>query len=347
MPHNPTDAAPAPVRPTFSFLTTAYRSEDTLSRTIDSVLAQSRSDWELVVVDNGMSEAIVAVVEPHLDDSRVRLVRQENRGANGGVQAAAAAATGRFMVVLNSDDTIAAEYCATVGAFLDANPGVGAVTCDAVQFTDPGMRPLPGSYLRAAGLRSPADPGRRLRLADLVEGPCPYYTTAVRADVWSALGGMGGPECETPVVHDLDFWLRLVGAGHDLRMIPDRLGFYRIEQGSESRPQDPARVEVFEQQREQALTRAVLRSGTDEDVAALHRVVVRLRYGQAIRRGRASFVEGDAEAARRYLREAFRLRKTLRAGAVLSVLTVAPGLLGRVHPVKRRLQARLRPRTPA
>src|SRR5262245_6682195 len=48
-------------QPTFSFLTTAYRAEDTLGRTIDAVLAQTRRDWELVVVDNGNDDAVAAV----------------------------------------------------------------------------------------------------------------------------------------------------------------------------------------------------------------------------------------------------------------------------------------------
>ena len=70
---------PAAAQPMFSFLSPAYRTEKTLSRTIDSVRAQTRSDWELVVVDNGNSDAIAAVVGPYLSDPRIRLIRQENR----------------------------------------------------------------------------------------------------------------------------------------------------------------------------------------------------------------------------------------------------------------------------
>src|SRR5690349_16533859 len=70
-------AGPAGARPVFSFLTTAYRAEGTLGRTIDAVLAQTRGDWELVVVDNGNDDAVAAVAQPHLADPRIHLVRQE------------------------------------------------------------------------------------------------------------------------------------------------------------------------------------------------------------------------------------------------------------------------------
>ena len=45
--------------------------------------AQTTADWELIVVDNGPSDAVAAVVQPHLDDPRIRLVRQENSGPVG------------------------------------------------------------------------------------------------------------------------------------------------------------------------------------------------------------------------------------------------------------------------
>ncbi|HSK59091.1 MAG TPA: glycosyltransferase family A protein, partial [Actinomycetospora sp.] len=108
--------------PAFSFLTTAYRAEDTLGRTIDAVLAQTRTDWELVVVDNGLDDAIAGIVEPHLADPRIRLVRQENRGPIGGVRTAAEHATGRYLVVLNADDAITTDFCARTGAVFDAEP---------------------------------------------------------------------------------------------------------------------------------------------------------------------------------------------------------------------------------
>ena len=334
-PGQPPEAGPA----MFSFLTSAYRCADTLGRTIDAVRWQTRDDWELVVVDNGNDPAVAAVVKPHLADHRIRLMRQANRGPTGGVMAAARVASGRYLVVLNADDAVTADFCERLGTLLDSAPQVAAVTCDAHIFTDPGMRLGRRSYLESAGLRIRPEPGRALRLAEIIDGPCPYYSAAVRRDVWDAVGGL---ECGTPIVDDLALWLRVVGAGYDVRMLPDRLGLFRIEGGSISRPIEAGRAEAFEAQREQALVEAARASGAPEDLAALSRVLRRLRYFQAIRRARQAFADGDVVAARRHARAAFDARHTLRSGLILLALTVAPRLLGRVHPSKQWLHARLR-----
>jgi glycosyltransferase involved in cell wall biosynthesis len=335
---------PAAAQPMFSFLSPAYRTEKTLSRTIDSVRAQTRSDWELVVVDNGNSDAIAAVVGPYLSDPRIRLIRQENKGPIGGTMAASAAAYGRYLVVLNSDDSVTPDFCVRTGQILDAHPDIAAVTCDAHLLTDPGGSRLSRSYLETAGARDRLDRidgSRPLRLADVIDGPCPYYSGPIRRDVWDAMGGLA---TDTPIVGDLDFWLRTISAGYDVRMISDRLGVYRIDAGSVSRPVDPMRSEVFEEQRERALSRAALRSGDPADIAALERVLRRLRYQQAIRRARVAIQKGSVEEARRQCRGAFAQRTTLRAGAILVILRVAPSALVRIHPVKQRVQKRLQRR---
>jgi hypothetical protein len=152
---------------------------------------------------------------------------------------------------------------------------------------------------------------------------------------------MGGLATDTPIVGDLDFWLRTLSAGYDVRMISDRLGVYRIDAGSVSRPVDPMRSEVFEEQRECALSRAALRSGDPADIAALERVLRRLRYQQAIRRARVAIQKGSVEEARRQCQGAFAQRRTLRVSAILAMLRVAPSALVRIHPVKQRVQRRL------
>lgn len=326
--------------PAFSFLTTAYRAADTLGRTIDAVLAQTRGDWELVVVDNGNDDAVAAVVEAHRDDARVHLVRQENKGAVGGVRAAAEHATGRYLVVLNADDAVTPDFCARTGEVLDADPGVAAVTCDAVQFVDPGQQLLARTYLQTAGLTEAPEGAVRLGVADIIDGPCPYYSAPIRREVWDALGGMGH-DTDAPVVHDLEFWLRAILAGHDVRLIGDRLGLFRLERGSESRPLDPDATEEFERQRELVLRRAADAAPDPDAREALDRVLRRLTYQQAIRRARVAFSQGDAAAARRHVGEAHAQRPSARTGALVVALRVAPGALSAVHPLKRALQARV------
>ncbi|ODU04101.1 MAG: hypothetical protein ABS81_11700 [Pseudonocardia sp. SCN 72-86] len=320
----------------FSFLTPAYRAEDTLHRTIDSVRAQTRSDWELVVTDNGMSDPIADIVRSYAHDPRIRLVRQPNNGPDGGTMASAAVAVGDVFVPLNSDDAVEPGYLERVGAVLDAEPGVGAVTCDAWTFTDPGCHILPRSYLQTAGAKVPPDPSRPLRVADVVDGPCPFYGGAIRREVWEAVDGL---HSDSPAVGDLDFWLRTLVGGHDVRILPDRLARYRVEPGSVSKPvDDPEASEAIEQQRYRVLRRAALAVGDAESLAALSRFSRREGYFQEIRRARVALDSGDVVGARTHARAAFAHRHTARAGLIVTALKVAPGAMARVHPMKRRAE---------
>ena len=323
----------------FSFLCSAYRTEDTLARTVDAVRAQTRADWELIIVDNGNSEAIAAVAAPYLADPRISLVRHENRGVAGALKSAGEVATGRYVVVLNSDDAVTKDFCARTGALLDADPGIAAVTCDAHLFVDPGQIRLSRGYLSSAGARGRSDGTRPLRLAEVIDGPCPYYSAPIRRDVWDAMGGMS--MTESPLMNDLDFWLRTLSSGYDVRTIPDKLGLYRIQAGSESRPTDPSGSERFEDVRERVLTRAAERSSDPADSAALERALRRLRYQQAVRRARVAIQQGSAPDARRQIEVALAQRRTARVLAILVGLRLAPSMLVRLHPVKQRLQARL------
>ena len=71
-------------QPLFSFLTTAYRTEKYVAETIESVLAQTRDDWELIVVDNGNSDEMAHIVEQYTSDARITLVRQVNKVSAAG-----------------------------------------------------------------------------------------------------------------------------------------------------------------------------------------------------------------------------------------------------------------------
>ena len=129
--------------PLVSFLTTVYGTEDFLPAMIDSVVAQTSPDWQLVIVDNGLSCRVVEIVSRYLPDRRIRLLRQENRGYRGGVTSAAEAATGRYLSVLDSDDKIMPSFVATMAQVIEAEPGIDAVGCDAVQFYDAEQAHLP------------------------------------------------------------------------------------------------------------------------------------------------------------------------------------------------------------
>jgi glycosyltransferase involved in cell wall biosynthesis len=176
-----TEHASERVPPAFSILVSAYQTEKYLPETIESVLAQTRRDWELIVVDNGMNDEIARIVGSY-EDPRITLVRQENRGITGGIDAAAARATGRYYAVLHSDDMLMPRFCERTGAMLDAHPEIDVVGIDAYAFSEEDPSNVRG-HRQMNGMR-PADPEHRVTLEDLVSGNGLYYTAATRAEAW-------------------------------------------------------------------------------------------------------------------------------------------------------------------
>ena len=115
----------ASASPRVSIVIPTYNSESHLAATISSVLLQTFTDWELVVYDDGSSDATVELAERCTDgDPRVRVAR----GANGGVAAArnrgfAATQPGsEFVIFLDHDDVWEPELLETLVALLDAEP---------------------------------------------------------------------------------------------------------------------------------------------------------------------------------------------------------------------------------
>jgi glycosyltransferase involved in cell wall biosynthesis len=320
-------------RPRLSFLTPAYRTEEYLAGTIASVLGQTSPAWELVVVDNGNSDTIATIVRSSShDDERVRLVRQENRGYRGGVMAAAAVARGDYFCVLDSDDEVVPEFAATVLDHLDAHPTVAAVGCDAHLVLDEDERPSLRSYLQSIGSPTPAAGGDVLTVEDVLAGRVPYYTGAIEREAWRAVGGY------EPGIEDVDesvlIWLRLA-RDFEVHLLPDKLARYRVRDRSLSR--DPDKVEGFESSLMRTFEVFAQESRDPRHLAIAQTPVRRLRYRRALRRARWAFVDGDVEAARRLVREAYAQRAGLRTAVLLLLLHLPSALLTRLYPLKQRL----------
>ncbi len=317
-------------RPSISFLTTAYRTESCISQMIDSVLAQTRTDWELVVVDNGYSDKMAQIVSEYTrDDSRIRLVRQENRGVTGGVNAAAQHARGRYLAILNSDDEVLPEFTERLAGRLDAAPDMDAIVPDAFMVLQPSGVPLTGTYSRnKARLRDP----RPLSVEDLIAGFVPYYCGPIRREAWDAVGGLrdlhGFP--------DLQLWLDLAVTGSTIALVEEPLGVCAIDDLSESR--STATVEALERGRENMIVEAARRSGLSEGSDLLSQAIRRARHRRAVVRARGRLLEGDTKGALAAMREALYEAWHLRTAAIASALVVAPDPLRRAYLLRQRIR---------
>ena len=110
--------------PRASIIVPAFNTLATLPETVASLLSQTYSDYEVIVVDDGSSDGTSEwVLAQH--DPRLRLVRQVNRGLAGARNGGIAAARGDYIGFCDGDDLWEPEKLARHVAHLDANPEIG------------------------------------------------------------------------------------------------------------------------------------------------------------------------------------------------------------------------------
>jgi glycosyltransferase involved in cell wall biosynthesis len=110
--------------PFASVVVPAYNSEKTVAETLRSLLRQTFTNLEVVVVDDGSTDGTASVVES-FSDGRVRLVRQRNRGLAGAHNTGVHNARGRYIGFCDADDLWLPEKLELHVAHLESHPEVG------------------------------------------------------------------------------------------------------------------------------------------------------------------------------------------------------------------------------
>lgn len=192
-----------------------------IAESVESVVNQTYTDLECIVVDDGSADGTGDIVRA-IADARVRCIRKENRGTvsdarNAGIRAA----TGELIAFLDADDVWLPRKLALQVAVFDERPEVGFVYCG-YAITDSSLSPT--TFIGAV-----RDPGFRRWLLLEGNGIAPSTTGVVRRDVADAVGGF---RLELSVSEDLDFAAR-VAARCEVAAVDECLALYRThpEQG--------------------------------------------------------------------------------------------------------------------
>jgi glycosyltransferase involved in cell wall biosynthesis len=99
------------VKKRFSILIPVYNREDCIQQTIDSVLAQTFTDYELIVIDDGSNDRTLELLESYGD--RIKLMRQTQQGPEVARNTGASQAVGEYLALLDSDDLFLPNTLAT------------------------------------------------------------------------------------------------------------------------------------------------------------------------------------------------------------------------------------------
>lgn len=126
------------IAPKVSVLLPCRNGSDTLAMALHSVLNQTCNDFELLLLNDGSTDASVAIASSFCD-SRIRILGDDvGRGLPWRLNEGVAAARGRYIARMDADDVCFPERFARQVVFLDAHPNVDLVGCRAVVFRNSG-----------------------------------------------------------------------------------------------------------------------------------------------------------------------------------------------------------------
>ena len=133
-------------RPAISIIVPVYNVEKYLNECIDSILAQTFTDFELILVDDGSPDSCPALCDAAAaKDKRIRVIHKKNGGQSTARNAGLDAARGEWIAFVDSDDTITPDYCAKLYAAVQQT-GAQIAACNYRQVDESGQ-PLKEQYL--------------------------------------------------------------------------------------------------------------------------------------------------------------------------------------------------------
>lgn len=204
--------------PLVSIIMPCYNAAAHLPASVDSVLAQSYPQWELVAIDDGSIDETLAWLRARRD-LRIRVLTQANQGVSSARNAGLANVRGRYIAFLDADDTWNAHFLERMVAALQRNPNATLAYCGWQNLGLPGGRGLPF-------IPPDYETGNKLE-ALFAECRWPIHAALVTRE---AVLKAGGFDTSLKNSEDYALWLR-VGAAATIVRVPEVLAFYHFHGG--------------------------------------------------------------------------------------------------------------------
>ncbi len=186
-----------------------------IGETIDSVLNQSLEDFEFIIIDDGSSDETVEVIETY-QDSRIKLIVQENTGVAKAKNRAISASNGRYIAIIDADDICLPNRLEKQSGFLENNPEY----CLVGGFVD--IIDKDGNYLYTE--KKPVEDADIRKHQDL-RNPWSHSSVMFSRKAFDAVGGYYEPVKQYIVDYMLMYQLSMHGKVHQL---PEVVVQYRI-----------------------------------------------------------------------------------------------------------------------
>jgi len=207
--------------PKLSFIVLSYNYENYIRETIESILNQTVSDFEVVVVDDCSTDNSRDVVRS-FGDRRVRLIEnQRNLGGAGSYNVAVSAAQGEWLVNLDADDWIAPDKCTLQLAAIDADPSIDIIGSWVSVVDGRGTR-----HDRADEIEAAINQSFKLNLVEtwLGRNPLCRSSTMIRRAAHMRFGLDDADMVRAP---DYELWMRALAHGARFALLEKQLTYMR------------------------------------------------------------------------------------------------------------------------
>ncbi|MBW4636136.1 MAG: glycosyltransferase [Iphinoe sp. HA4291-MV1] len=194
--------------PTVSVIIPTYQRAHLLSEAINSVLAQTYKDYEIIVINDGSSDNTTEVLAQFgdcpkgsgLKPNRITAIHQSHRGVSAARNAGIKASNGQYIAFLDDDDLWETQKLELQIPVLESHPEIGLIYSDVLWFNEQGF--LPGSYNN----KFPT-PNVQAVWTLFINNFIPTISVVVRRECFDEIGFF---DENLTACEDYDLWLRLI-----------------------------------------------------------------------------------------------------------------------------------------
>jgi glycosyltransferase involved in cell wall biosynthesis len=195
--------------PTVSVIMPCYNQGRFIDEAVDSVLAQTLTDFEIIVINDGSTDEETVELLHNYQKPTVSVIHTENRGPSAARNRGIRQAKGTYIFPLDADDRIAPTYLEKAVSLLASDPDIGIVYAQAELFgTQTGLFDLPP-----------------YSFPEILLGNMIVNSSLYRKADWEKVGGYN--ENMVWGWEDYDFWLSIIELGRQVVRIPEVLYFHR------------------------------------------------------------------------------------------------------------------------
>jgi glycosyltransferase involved in cell wall biosynthesis len=310
--------------PLVSVIVPAYQSAAYIMEALDSVLAQTFQDFEIIVVNDGCPDTKVLemVLAPY--HRRIVYIRQENQGlAVARNTAIANSSNSKYIALLDADDKWEPNYLEVQTGMMEANPTIAILYCDAILFGE-------GSSKHKTFMQVCPSHGE-VSVESLVNQTCNVMVSVLARREAVVRAGMFDPAFRSN--EDFDLWLRVAKGGGRIAYHRRALVHYRRHPNSLSASR-PRMCNGYLA----VMQKFLQRSDVSESERKL--ILSRMEYVRAViawDEGITAVNRGDSPEAVEKLRRANQVLRRPGLAALIAALRVFPRLAIPAYRVRRQM----------